>query len=148
MGAGQLKGTINIGSIPLDLATLTKKKNTAEQNAKSIAEAINNIAGIYASVNNEGKLVINSDTGEVSIFADNDPDSKKALEDLGLKSGTTMDYAKTQEDLFKIRKVQTAEDAVFSYNGISMRRPTNTIDDVVSGVNIELLTTQSRANPQ
>lgn len=147
VGAGQLKGTINIGSIPLDLATLTKKKNTAEQNAKSIAEAINNIAGIYASVNNEGKLVINSDTGEVSIFADNDPDSKKALEDLGLKSGTTMDYAKTQEDLFKIRKVQTAEDAVFSYNGISMRRPTNTIDDVVSGVNIELLTTTEPGKP-
>ena len=44
VGAGKLSGTINIGSIPLDLATLTKDKNTAAQNAKSIAEAINNIA--------------------------------------------------------------------------------------------------------
>ncbi|TLD96852.1 flagellar filament capping protein FliD [Helicobacter jaachi] len=147
VGAGKLKGTINIGSIPLDLSTLTKEKNTAAQNAKSIAEAINNIAGIYGSVNDEGKLVINSDTGEVNIYANNDAESKKALEDLGLKPGTTMDYAKTQEELFKIRKVQSAEDAKFSYNGISMKRPTNNIDDIVSGVNIELLTTTEPGKP-
>lgn len=147
IGAGQLTGTINIGSIPLDLSTLTKPKNTAEQNAKSIAEAIDNIAGIHAKVNDEGKLVINSDTGEVNIFANNDPDSKQALEDLGLKPGVTMSYAKTQEDLFKIRKVQSAEDAKFSYNGISMKRPTNNVDDIVSGVNIELLTTTEPGKP-
>lgn len=147
VGAGLLTGTINIGSVPLDLSTLTNKKNTAKQNAQAIAEAINNIAGIYGSVNDEGKLVINSDTGEVNIYANNDAESKKALEDLGLKSGTTMDYAKTQEDLFKIRKVQRAEDAKFSYNGISMRRPTNNIDDIVSGVNIELLTTTEPGKP-
>ncbi len=147
IGAGKIKGTITIGSVPLDLATLTKEKNSASQNAKVIAEAINNIAGIYAKVNDEGKLVINSDTGEVSIFANADADSKKALESLGLKSGTIMDYAKTQSELFKIRKVQSAEDARFSYNGISMKRPTNTIDDVVSGVNIELLTTTPPDKP-
>ena len=110
VGAGKLTGTINIGSIPLDLSTLTKEKNTSAQNAKNIAEAINNIAGIYGSVNDEGKLVINSDTGEVNIYANDDPASKKALEDLGLKAGTTMDYAKTQEELFKIRKVQRSEE--------------------------------------
>ncbi|WP_295701173.1 flagellar filament capping protein FliD [uncultured Helicobacter sp.] len=147
VGAGKLTGTIHIGSVPLDLSTLTKEKNTAAQNAKNIAEAINNIAGIYGSVNDEGKLVINSDTGEVNIYANNDPASQKALEDLGLKSGATMNYAKTQEELFKIRKVQTAQDAVFSYNGISMKRPTNNIDDVVSGVNIELLTTTEPGKP-
>ena len=147
VGAGKLTGTINIGSVPLDLSTLTDKKNTAKQNAQAIADAINNIAGIYGSVNDEGKLVINSDTGEVNIYANNDAESKKALEDLGLKSGTTMDYAKTQEDLFKIRKVQMAEDAKFSYNGIAMKRPTNNIDDIVSGVNIELLTTTEPGKP-
>lgn len=147
IGAGKLKGTINISSIPLDLATLTKEKNTAAQNAQAIAEAIDNIAGIHASVNKDGKLVINSDTGEVNIFADNDPESKKALEDLGLKSGTIMDYTKTQEELFKIRKVQNAQDAKFSYNNISMKRPTNNIDDIVSGVNIELLTTTEPGKP-
>ncbi len=147
VGAGKLTGTINIGSIPLDLSTLTKEKNTSAQNAKNIAEAINNIAGIYGSVNDEGKLVINSDTGEVNIYANDDPASKKALEDLGLKAGTTMDYAKTQEELFKIRKVQKAEDAKFSYNGISMKRPTNNVDDIVSGVNIEFLTTTEPGKP-
>lgn len=147
VGAGKLTGTINIGSIPLDLSTLTKEKNTAAQNAQNIAAAINNIAGIYGSVDEQGRLVINSDTGEVNIYANNDAASKKALEDLGLKSGTIMDYAKTQEELFKIRKVQNAQDAVFAYNGISMRRPTNSIDDIVSGVNIELLTTTEPGKP-
>lgn len=147
VGAGKLTGTINIGSVPLDLSTLTKEKNTSAQNAQAIADAINNIAGIYGSVNDEGKLVINSDTGEVNIYANNDPESKKALEDLGLKAGTTMDYAKTQEELFKIRKVQKAEDARFSYNGISMKRPTNNVDDIVSGVNIEFLTTTEPGKP-
>lgn len=147
VGAGKLKGTITIGSVPLDLAKLTKEKNTSAQNAKVIAEAINNIAGIYGSVDKEGRLVINSDTGEVSISANSDPDSQKALQDLGLKAGVIMDYAKTQEELFKIRKVQSAEDAKFSYNGINMRRPKNQIDDVVSGVNIELLTTTEPNKP-
>ena len=91
--------------------------------------------------------MINSDTGEVNIYANDDPASKKALEDLGLKAGTTMDYAKTQEELFKIRKVQKAEDAKFSYNGISMKRPTNNVDDIVSGVNIEFLTTTEPGKP-
>ncbi len=144
---GKLTGTIHIGSVPLDLSTLTAKKNTATQNAKNIAEAIHNIAGIYASVDSENRIVINSDTGEVNIYAENDPQSKKALEDLGLTPGAKMDYAKTQEELFKIRKVQSAEDAVFSYNGISMRRPTNNIDDIVTGVNIELLTTTPEGKP-
>lgn len=147
VGGGKLTGTINIGSVPLDLSTLTSEKNTGAQNAKAIAEAINNIAGIYGSVNDEGKLVINSDTGEVNIYANNDPASKKALEDLGLKPGTTMDYAKTQEELFKIRKVQTAQDAKFAYNGISMKRPSNKIDDIVNGVNVELLTTTEPGKP-
>ncbi|MCX2717013.1 flagellar filament capping protein FliD [Helicobacter sp. MIT 21-1697] len=147
IGAGKLTGTINIGSVPLDLSTLTKEKNTSTQNAQAIAEAINNIAGIYGSVNDEGKLVINSDTGEVNIYANDDPQSKKALEDLGLKAGITMDYTKTQEELFKIRNVQKAEDARFSYNGISMKRPTNNVDDIVNGVNIEFLTTTEPGKP-
>lgn len=146
--AGKLEGTITIGTVPLDLSTLTHKDNSSYQNAKSIAQAIDNIAGIHSHATDDGKLVINSDTGEVAISANNDSKSKQALESLGnLKQGVAMDYVRTQNDLFKIKNIQSAQDAGFSYNGIRMHRPTNTIDDVASGITIDLLSTTEPGKP-
>ena len=58
-----------------------------------------------------------------------------------------MDYVRTQNDLFKIKNIQSAQDASFSYNGIRMHRPTNTIDDVASGITIDLLSTTEPRKP-
>lgn len=145
--AGLLKGTITIGSVPLDLSTITKKNNTAYDNAKAIAAAIDNIAGLHSSATQDGKVIINSDTGEVSIIPANDSASKEALESWGVSSGSSMDYIKTQSDLFKIKNIQSAQDAEFSYNGIKMRRPSNSIDDVASGITLELLSTTEPGKP-
>lgn len=146
--AGKLEGTITIGTVPLDLATLTRRNNSSYQNAKVIAEAIDNIAGLHSHATDDGKIVINSDTGEVNISANNDEKSKKALEALGnLKQGVAMDYVRTQNDLFKIKNIQRAQDAIFSYNGIRMQRPTNTIDDIATGISIELLSTTEPGRP-
>ena len=145
--AGLLQGTITIGTIPLDLATITKKKNSSYENAKAIAAAIDNIAGLHSSATQDGKVIINSDTGEVSIIPASDNVSKEALESWGIGSGSSMDYIKTQNDLFKIRNIQTAQDAEFSYNGIKMRRPSNSIDDVANGITLELLSTTEPGRP-
>lgn len=145
--AGLLKGTITIGSVPLDLATITKKNNTSYDNAKAIAAAIDNIAGLHSSVTQDGKVIINSDTGEVSIMPANDSASKEMLESWGVSSGSSMDYIKTQSDLFKIKNIQSAQDAEFSYNGIKMRRPSNNVDDVASGITLELLSTTEPGKP-
>ncbi|RDU55882.1 flagellar filament capping protein FliD [Helicobacter sp. MIT 00-7814] len=145
--AGLLKGTITIGSVPLDLSTITKKNNTSYDNAKAIAAAIDNIAGLHSNATQDGKVIINSDTGEVSIIPANDSASKEALESWGVSSGSTMDYTKTQNDLFKIKNIQAAQDAEFSYNGIKMRRPSNSIDDVASGITLELLSTTEPGKP-
>ncbi|WP_066386611.1 flagellar filament capping protein FliD [Helicobacter himalayensis] len=145
--AGLLKGTITIGSVPLDLATITKKNNTSYDNAKAIAAAIDNIAGLHSSATQDGKVIINSDTGEVSIVPANDSASKEMLESWGVSSGSSMDYIKTQSDLFKIKNIQSAQDAEFSYNGIKMRRPSNNVDDVASGITLELLSTTEPGKP-
>ncbi len=145
--AGLLKGTITIGSVPLDLATITKKSNTSYDNAKAIAAAIDNIAGLHSRATQDGKVIINSDTGEVSIMPANDSASKEMLESWGVSSGSSMDYIKTQSDLFKIKNIQSAQDAEFSYNGIKMRRPSNNVDDVASGVTLELLSTTEPGKP-
>lgn len=145
--AGLLKGTITIGSVPLDLATITKKNNTSYDNAKAIAAAIDNIAGLHSSATQDGKVIINSDTGEVSIVPANDSASKEMLESWGVSSGSTMDYIKTQSDLFKIKNIQSAQDAEFSYNGIKMRRSSNNVDDVASGITLELLSATEPGKP-
>ncbi|PAF51013.1 flagellar filament capping protein FliD [Helicobacter sp. 13S00477-4] len=135
--SGQLEGIINIGSVPLDLSKMTNKKNTAEQNAKIIAEAIENIAGMHAKTDGNGKLILNSEVGEVKITA-KDSAGKNALKDIGLKEGLIKDYSKLESEIFKFKNLQSASDARFTYNGVSITRPTNEINDVINGVSLTL----------
>ena len=144
--SGKITGTIHIGSVPLDLAKMTKEKNTSEQNAKIIAEAIENIAGMHATTNGEGKLTLYSEVGEIRIQA-NDEDSKQALQDVGLQSGVIQGYAKLQDSLFKIKNIQRGSDAIISYNGAMVSRPSNEIDDVIMGVSMELQSTTEPGKP-
>lgn len=145
---GYIDGIIRIGSVPLDLSKLTQRGNSSYKNAKIVARAIDNIAGIHSYATKDGRIVINSDTGEVSIIPDEDGGkSEDALKRLGLQRGSAMDYTRAHNDLFKIRNIQTAKDAEFSYNGIKMRRASNQIDDIATGVNIELLAPTQEGKP-
>lgn len=144
--AGKLSGVVMIGSVPLDLAKMTKDKNTSEQNAQIIAQAIENIAGMHASTDGSGKLTLSSEVGEIKISAQDDA-GKQAIEDIGLKSGTIQSYAKLQDSLFKIKNIQQGQDALISYNGAQISRPTNEINDVVGGVSMTLQSTTEPGKP-
>ena len=144
--AGKLSGVVMIGSVPLDLAKMTKDKNTSEQNAQIIAQAIENIAGMHASTDGSGKLTLSSEVGEIKISAQ-DEVGKQAIEDIGLKSGTIQSYAKLQDSLFKIKNIQRGQDALISYNGAQISRPTNEINDVVGGVSMTLQSTTEPGKP-
>lgn len=143
---GHLEGIMSIGSVPLNLAKLTKKGNTSEQNAKIIAEAIENIAGMHAKTDGNGKLILNSEIGEINISAKDDK-GVQAIKDLGLKQGIIQGYSKLEQDLFKFKNLQSASDAKFSYNGVSVTRPTNDINDVISGVSLTLQGTTEPGKP-
>lgn len=143
---GKLKGSINISGIPLNLADFTERGNTGEQNAQAIAQAINNVAGVYAYVNDKGGLVLNSDSGEIYIKPQ-DEASREALKSLGLPEGTFAEYSKTQEQIFKLKNIQTAQDAEIIYNGVTITRSKNTINDIVGGVNLELISTTPEGSP-
>lgn len=143
---GKITGNINIGGIPLNLAEFTEKGNSGEQNAQSIAQAINNIAGIYAYVNDKGGLVINSDSGEIYIKPQ-DEQGKEALAKLGLSEGTFAQYSTTQEQTLKLKNIQSAQDAEIVYNGVTITRGKNTINDIVGGVNVELVSTTPEGSP-
>lgn len=135
---GKLEGRINIGSVPLDLSELTQEGNTGAENAQAIADAFNNVGTLFVHVDDRGRLVINNADGEVFIKAE-DEQGKASLAKMGLREGSFAEYSKTQEGIFKLKNIQAGQDAELIYNGVTVVRPSNKIDDIVSGVKLELI---------
>ncbi|GAA9910964.1 flagellar filament capping protein FliD [Helicobacter pylori] len=143
---GKLEGAISLNGQKLDLSALTKESNTSEENTDAIIQAINAKEGLSAFKNAEGKLVINSKTGMLTIKGE-DALGKTNLKDLGLNAGMVQSYEASQNTLFMSKNLQKASDSAFTYNGVSITRPTNEVNDVISGVNITLEQTTEPNKP-
>lgn len=143
---GKLEGVISLNGQKLDLKALTKEGNTSEENTDAIIQAINAKEGLNAFKNAEGKLVINSKTGILTIKGE-DALGKASLKDLGLNAGMVQSYEASQNTLFMSKNLQKASDSEFTYNGVSITRPTNEVNDVISGVNITLEQTTEPNKP-
>ncbi|GAA9493224.1 flagellar filament capping protein FliD [Helicobacter pylori] len=143
---GKLEGVISLNGQKLDLKALTKEGNTSEENTDAIIQAINAKEGLSAFKNAEGKLVINSKTGILTIKGE-DALGKNSLKDLGLSAGMVQSYEASQNTLFMSKNLQKASDSEFTYNGVSITRPTNEVNDVISGVNITLEQTTEPNKP-
>ncbi|WQY73385.1 flagellar filament capping protein FliD [Helicobacter pylori] len=143
---GKLEGVISLNGQKLDLKALTKESNTSEENTDAIIQAINSKEGLSAFKNAEGKLVINSKTGMLTIKGE-DALGKNSLKDLGLNAGMVQSYEASQNTLFMSKNLQKASDSQFTYNGVSITRPTNEVNDVISGVNITLEQTTEPNKP-
>ncbi|MGL2804387.1 flagellar filament capping protein FliD [Helicobacter pylori] len=143
---GKLEGVISLNGQKLDLKALTKESNTSEENTDAIIQAINSKEGLNAFKNAESKLVINSKTGMLTIKGE-DALGKDSLKDLGLSAGMVQSYEASQNTLFMSKNLQKASDSAFTYNGVSITRPTNEVNDVISGVNITLEQTTEPNKP-
>ncbi|GAA7070654.1 flagellar filament capping protein FliD [Helicobacter pylori] len=143
---GKLEGVVSLNGQKLDLKALTKESNTSEENTDAIIQAINAKEGLNAFKNAEGKLVINSKTGMLTIKGE-DALGKESLKDLGLSAGIMQSYEASQDTLFMSKNLQKASDSAFTYNGVSITRPTNEVNDVISGVNITLEQTTEPNKP-
>ncbi|MCQ2892644.1 flagellar filament capping protein FliD [Helicobacter pylori] len=143
---GKLEGVISLNGQKLDLKALTKESNTSEENTDAIVQAINAKEGLSAFKNAEGKLVINSKTGILTIKGE-DALGKASLKDLGLNAGMVQSYEASQNTLFMSKNLQKASDSAFTYNGVSITRPTNEVNDVINGVNITLEQTTEPNKP-
>ncbi len=143
---GKLEGVVSLNGQKLDLKALTKEGNTSEENTDAIIQAINAKEGLNAFKNAEGKLVINSKTGMLTIKGE-DALGKASLKDLGLSAGMVQSYEASQDTLFMSKNLQKASDSQFTYNGVSITRPTNEVNDVISGVNITLEQTTEPNKP-
>lgn len=136
ISSGLISGSISVGPQNLNLANITKSSNSKEDNEKAIVDAINSIDGYYARINDKGYLSINSNKGEVVIRASEE--NKEALVKLGINAGEYKDWG-VLESQIGISNIQQASNANFSYNGVNISRPSNVVDDVVTGVTLELL---------
>ncbi|WRD07789.1 flagellar filament capping protein FliD [Helicobacter pylori] len=143
---GKLEGVVSLNGQKLDLSALTKESNTSEENTDAIIKAINSKEGLNAFKNAEGKLVINSKTGMLTIKGE-DALGKNSLKDLGLNAGMVQSYEASQNTLFMAKNLQKASDSEFTYNGVNITRPTNEVNDVISGVNITLEQTTEPNKP-
>ncbi|WP_187831710.1 flagellar filament capping protein FliD [Helicobacter pylori] len=143
---GKLEGVVSLNGQKLDLSALTKESNTSEENTDAIIQAINAKEGLNAFKNAEGKLVINSKTGMLTIKGE-DALGKNSLKDLGLSTGIMQSYEASQDTLFRAKNLQKASDSEFTYNGVSITRPTNEVNDVINGVNITLEQTTEPNKP-
>ncbi len=143
---GKLEGVVSLNGQKLDLSALTKENNTSEENTDAIVQAINSKEGLNAFKNAEGKLVINSKTGMLTIKGENAL-GKASLKDLGLNAGMVQSYEASQNTLFMSKNLQKASDSAFTYNGVSITRPTNEVNDVINGVNITLEQTTEPNKP-
>ncbi|WP_187835834.1 flagellar filament capping protein FliD [Helicobacter pylori] len=143
---GKLEGVVSLNGQKLDLKALTKEGNTSEENTDAIIQAINAKEGLNAFKNAEDKLVINSKTGMLTIKGE-DALGKNSLKDLGLNAGMVQSYEASQDTLFMSKNLQKASDSEFTYNGVSITRPTNEVNDVISGVNITLEQTTEPNKP-
>ena len=140
---GKLQGIITVNGVEINLNEISEENASSGDNAKKIAEAINNNEDLKGKVKAEakdGKLIINSEDGkEIRIGAkgEKDEDKAKILDSIGLKSGTFTTSQSFLKDM-DIKNIQKAQNAQFTYNGIKIERDKNTIDDVVSGLSLEL----------
>ena len=137
-------GTLNI-SIGSDTAVI--EIDSSNNTLNGIAAAINedDTVGVTASVINSGsgfKLVISSDeTGlenaidiQVIDTGDGDNDDEFGLSQLSYTTGAT-----------QLTQNQLATDAAFSLNGIAITRSSNVVDDVITGVTLNLSSTNAGA---
>ncbi len=139
---GAVSGWVAIGGVRLDLSTITSASNTAEQNLNAIVDAINNGNGDVTAKAVDGKLVVNDAKGygNVQIVFDSG-NSNQENADIASKLGITGGFHMSTANFLAhagVTNVQRAQDAKFSWNGIEIARSTNTVDDVVSGISVEL----------
>ena len=128
-----LSGKFSINGTEFDLSQTISQ--TGANNAEKVAALINaqtSTTKVEAKIEN-GRLILNHQSGEEITLSSSD----NALDSLGLNAGI---YATNKNFLndMNITNIQKAQNAKLTYNGINIERDKNSIDDIVSGLTLEL----------
>ncbi|MBN2896300.1 MAG: flagellar filament capping protein FliD [Campylobacterales bacterium] len=121
---------------------------------QELVDSINNDTAINASVTasiveygtNDFRLVLsNTPTSKDQVISTSDVVSAGSGLNAGLIGGSYINGATSNTEGTQ-NVIQDAKDATFKYNGITLTRSSNTIDDIIAGVTINLLQDAQNTN--
>lgn len=139
--------------------TFTFANNGAGNVTVNIASGDNTLAGVAAAVN-EADIgvradVVNTGSGYVLVFSSEDSGAENALRitaQTDLTDGITNDNAGLSQLTYTedptqrfMTQTQEAQDALLKVNGIDVKSASNSIDDVISGVTLNINETTTSA---
>jgi flagellar hook-associated protein 2 len=137
-GGGSLRvefGTWTGDGFDLNLESTTHTLTVAPGTTlKDLAQTLNRLPGITAQILDKGD-------GSVSLGVLSETGAQNGLRFSALDAGGTglsLAMLDTQTDN-AARQVQSAQDARFTVNGIAVTRPSNTVKDILPGVEVQLL---------
>lgn len=143
-----LSGSFYVAGTQVDISTAST--NTASENAQAVVDAINTALGadynaeVTGDSSDQIKITNVTDGSDIQIAlfgtegTQDYEDSEDLLTDIGLTLGTHKSYSNALADTFQLDNIQVAQDSEFTFNDIAITRSGNYIDDVLSGLTIEL----------
>lgn len=142
--------TVTAGELQINGTDIVSGSNKTFSTIDDLITEINEntqITGVFASLDSSGNLKLKNADGEAISLTGDDwaklgftTTSSSAVTDGGV-SGTTTDVSASVLSKVGFESLQNAQDAKFTYNGIEITRDTNTVNDLVVGLSLELETT-------
>lgn len=132
-------GDITINGIAINGIT-TSSSASAESNAKLFMDAINAQSSktkVYATTDGSGKLSLSSLDGS-AIVMNNLSASAATATGLAASAITSDTTVLAADSTYSAKKIQSAQDAIFTYNGVTMKRSSNTVTDLAVGMTLTL----------
>ncbi len=112
-----------------------------EEYSMDVADGMS-VADFIDAINNGG--LKNSSGESLKIDASYDGSIKfnvHAIGDIQIKDENLLTNFNENTDFTNENRLQSAQDAVFTYNGVEIQRASNTVDDLITGVKINLEST-------
>ena len=135
--SGYSAADTDLGDIDLSIAfgTVSSNSFTADADRSSLAVSLTStnlteLADELSKLDGVSAQVVKVSDGNYTLVVNSESGSGNALSITGHASINTSDYSSVQQ--------VAAQDASFEYNGLTITRESNTVNDLIDGVSLEL----------
>ena len=135
--SGYSAADTDLGDVDLNIAFGTVSSNTftadADRSSLAVSLTSTNLTGLadeLSKLDGVSAQVVKVSDGNYTLVVNSESGSGNALSITGHASINTSDYSSVQQ--------VAAQDASFEYNGLTITRESNTVNDLIDGVSLEL----------
>ena len=135
--SGYSAADTDLGDVDLSIAFGTVSSNTftadADRSSLAVSLTSTNLTGLadeLSKLDGVSAQVVKVSDGNYTLVVNSESGSGNALSITGHASINTSDYSSVQQ--------VAAQDASFEYNGLTITRESNTVNDLIDGVSLEL----------